>query len=272
MPLSSYTPADILLTERRRLEKPLLLLIWLGTASFSLAEGNLFYLISCTLGVAVNWMAVHQNKELYVRRLFVNIGVTASLIIILVEHYTSDQMLVITIGHFMVLIQLLKLFERKRSRDYVQLLTLNMLLMVSTALITPAMWFAPVLVLYLMLACYVAMVFTLKRGLDTAAKVTLRSETGPLSPRQVAWNVVRDWPGKAIRRMVPRILVPSLLIATLAFLIVPRAENYMMATSGRYFSSAGLAPSIRLGEPRELYLSDRMIMRVQVNRDARRRE
>ncbi len=275
MPLSSYTATDILLTERRRLEKPLFLLIWVGTASFSLAEENYFYLISCTLAVAVNWLAARQNKEVYVRKRFVNIGVTVALIIILLEHYKSDQMLIITIGHFMVLIQLLKLFERKRSRDYVQLLVLSMLLVVSSAMTRPSMWFVAVFVLYvlyLILACYVVMIFTLKRGLDTAAKVTLRSEAGPLSPRQVAWNVVRDWPGKAIRRMVPRILVPSLLIATLAFLIVPRAENYMMATSGRYFSSAGLAPSIRLGEPRELYLSDRMIMRVQVNRDDRRRE
>ena len=139
MPLSSYTATDILLTERRRLEKPLFLLIWVGTASFSLAEENYVYLISCTLAVAVNWLAARQNKEVHVREMFVNIGVGVALIIILMEHFKSDQQPIIIIGHFMMLIQLLKLFGQKRSRDYVQLLVLSLLLEVSLTLSTHSM-------------------------------------------------------------------------------------------------------------------------------------
>ena len=80
MPLESYTKADIELTERRRLETPLLLLIWMGCVGFSLAEGNFFYLASSTLAVGVNWLAAKRNKIVYVNRLFVSISVITATI------------------------------------------------------------------------------------------------------------------------------------------------------------------------------------------------
>lgn len=267
MPVRSFTARDVTLTERQRLEKPLLLLIWLGTASFSLNEGNWLYLLSSTLGVAVNWLAVQQKKEIYISRNLVNGGVLLASVLIVIEHLTTPQPLLVTIGHFMVLIQLCKLFERKRTRDYVQLLALNMLLMVTTALQSTAVWYAVLLVGYLALACYVAMVFTLKRGLDAAAETTLRGEAGPLSIRQVAWNVVRDWPARPLRRTVWLLLLPSLALAVVAFVFIPRAGDEVFGALGSGMSSGGLDPSVRLGGRKEIYLSDLQVMHVSVRQD-----
>ncbi|MBN1553184.1 MAG: DUF3488 domain-containing protein [Phycisphaerae bacterium] len=267
MPLSSYTTADMVLTERRRLEQPLLLLIWLGTTTFSLAEGNLLYLISCTLGVGINWLVVRRNMEIYIRRAFVNIGVVLSLIVIVLEAQFANVLPQVTVGHFMMLIQLLKLFERKRARDYIQLLTLNMLLMVTTALICSAPWFAVALVMYLLLASYVAMVFTLKRGLDAAGATRLRGEAGPLSPRQVAWNVIRQWPGKSLHRFIWAVTIPALIVGVFAFLLTPRTGGNILEEAQKNILATGFDTSIRLGQQKTIYLSDRIVLRVAVHRD-----
>jgi transglutaminase-like putative cysteine protease len=270
MPLTSYTPAEILLTERRRLELPLLLLIWLGAAAFSLVEGNMFYLMSASLAVGVNCLAVLQNKEIYVNRLIVNLGVVMATVIVLLEHYSlTGQMVLVTIGHFMILIQLCKLFEKKKTRDYAQLLAMNILLVVTTSLICEKMWFSLVVIVYLILAFYVGMVFTIKRGLDAAANTTLSGEAGPLSPRQVAWNVVRDWPGRTLRRLVLIILLPTVLVSLLAFFLVPRMADELMHYVGQHLLPTSFDPVVRLGGRKELYLSDRMIMWVRVHSNGR---
>jgi len=106
MPLNSFTPAEIELTERRRLEQPLLLLVWLSTATFSLAEGNLLYLLGCTLAVGVNLIAVRRHKEVFVNKILVNIGVLLSAGIVLMEFRVGGHRPLIPFGHFMVLIQL----------------------------------------------------------------------------------------------------------------------------------------------------------------------
>jgi protein-glutamine gamma-glutamyltransferase len=266
MPVTSFTAKDIGLTERRRLEQPLLVLIWLGAASFSLNEGNWLYLLSSTIGVIVNILAVRQHMEIFVSRRLVNTGVLLASLLIVAEHLTSYQPLLVTIGHFMILIQLCKLFERKRTRDYVQLMALNMLLMVTTALQSTSLWFAGVLVAYLALACYVAMVFTLKRGLDTAADVTLAGEAGPLSIRQVAWNVVRDWPARPLRRTVWTVLLPALVLSAVAFLFIPRAGRDFFQAMGGNLVSTGFDPTLRLGGRKEIYLSDQIVMRVHIGR------
>ncbi|MBN1941860.1 MAG: DUF3488 domain-containing protein [Phycisphaerae bacterium] len=264
MPLTRYTTAEIVLTERRRLEQPLLLLIWLGTAMFSLAEGNLLYLLSCTLGVGVNWLVVRRNMEIHLRHAYVNVGVVISLVVIVLEWRFTNVLPQVTVGHFMMLIQLLKLFERKRARDYIQLITLNMLLVVTTALICSAMWFAAALVGYLLLACYVAMVFTIKRGLDAAGEARLRGEAGPLSPRQVAWNVVRQWPGRALLRFIWAVTIPALIVGVLAFFLTPRTAGSLLEEAQKNILSEGFDTSIRLGKPKNVYLSDRIVLRVKV--------
>ncbi|MCD4824148.1 MAG: DUF3488 and transglutaminase-like domain-containing protein [Phycisphaerae bacterium] len=266
MPLASFTQAEILLTERRRLEQPLLLLMLIGTVTFSIAEGNWFYVLSSTLAIVVNFIAMRQNMEIYVERKLVNLGVITATCVALLEYIHTDQMAIVTIGHFMILIQLCKLFERKRIRDYVQLLTLNILLLVTTALICSALWFSFVTVIYLMLALYVGMVLTLKRGLDAAAAVTLPGEVGPLEPRKVAWNVVRDWPGRALRRTMLFILLPALVGSLLAFILAPRAADRLMGYVGQQLLDVGFDPIVRLGGRKDIYLSDRVIMRVRIYR------
>ena len=278
MPLRSFTQAELVLTERRRVERPLLMLIWLSVSAFSLAEGSLFYLLAGTVAVGVNLAMVYRAKELYVDRTFVNLGVLAATGVLVIEMLAESAGLLAALGHYLILIQLCKLFERKTNRDYVQMLTLSLLLMVAGGLICirhigVSLLFAGATTAYVVLACYTAMVFTLKRGLDAAAAARLRTEPAPLAPHRVAWNVIRDWPVRAILWRLVVVAGVMFAWAAAVFLILPRATRAVERASGLSapLAVSGFSTTVSLGEPRSVELSDRVMMHVSV-RGARGRQ
>ena len=211
MPLRSFSEAEIVLKARRRLERPLLAMVWLGVVAFSLSQGNVFYLVAGTFAVAINLVAAHHAKEVYVHKFFVNAGVLAATGILLLELFAREGQLLEKLGNYLILIQLCKLFERKGNRDYVQMIALNVLLVVSATLYCSEFWFALLLVVYTALACYTAMVFTLKRELDSSAEARLVTEASPLSASRVAWNVIRDWPTRPLIRSSGIVLIAMFL-------------------------------------------------------------
>jgi transglutaminase-like putative cysteine protease len=266
MPLRSFTPAELSLTERKRLEQPLLVMVWLGVVMFALAEGQLFYLAAGTIVVGVNLVAVRQGKEVSLQRLFVNLAVLGATGVLALELVARDLPPLLALGHYLILIQLCKLFEQKRNRDYAQMIALSLPTVVAAGIVTQGLWFAALLVVYLVLAARVTMIFTLKRGLDAAASARLPVEAGPLPPDRVAWNVIRDWPRSALRRRL--VLVLAIMAATTAttFFLVPRTR----AGPGPFSGQAGMVgrdldQGVRLGDVDRVYLSDKVVMHVQAD-------
>lgn len=269
MTLRSFTAAEVLISERKRLELPLLVMVAVGMVTFSVAEGNYFYAMAGLLAVAVKFYTVGRGVEFYIPRLYVNLAVLAATAIVGLEWWVSRYSrqsldFMFALGHYLVLIQVCKLFERSGNRDYVQLMALNMLLMVATAIFCEDLWFAIVLAVYLVLCCNTAMIFTLKRGLDAAAAAHLATEPGPLAPLQVVWNVRRDWPGKALRRRMAIVLAATALGAVVVFLIVPRSRHDSLPAPEITESSAvsNESGTVQLGRTKSVYLSDRVALRV----------
>ncbi|MCJ7544065.1 MAG: DUF3488 and transglutaminase-like domain-containing protein [Phycisphaerae bacterium] len=264
MPLRSFSEAEIALMARRRLERPLLATLWLGTLMLGLAEGNAFYAMAGTFAVAVNVLAVEQRREVYVHRLWVNIAVMAALAVLLLELRAPDVFLPGAMAHFMILMQVCKLFERKANRDYVQMLALSILTVVAAALFSQALWFVLLLVAYAALAAYSAMIMTIKRGLDSAAEARLMCETTPLSASRVAWNVIRDWPGGAVARKLVAVLAAMILTGVAVFFMAPREEfaGPSLLAKSTAISRAEYVRELRLGQPKKVRLSDKVVMRV----------
>ena len=261
MPVRSFSQADMVLTKRRRLERPLLAMIWLGAAALSTIEGAALYLLVTTAVVGANVVAGRRNREIYVRRGLINAAVLLASMVLLAELLLGNKDVKLALGHYLILIQLCKLFERKANRDYVQLLILSGLVMIVATLLCSELWFAVVLVAYLALACYSAMVFTLKRGLDAAARATLATEPGPIEPHQVARNVTRRWPGRTLRRYLVISLAGMLIVGVILFLVAPRGKLWDLAGIGPLADSSMSAPP-KLGQARNITLSNRAVMRV----------
>ena len=275
MPLRDFTEAEVVLKARRRLERPLLLMVWLGVLMFGLWEGNVFYLGAATLAVGVNFLAVHRAKEVYVHSYLVNGGVLIATAILVLEVTVTEIFdgrgeLLQKLGNYLILIQLCKLFERKRNRDYLQMLTLSILLVVAATLYCSQLWFALLLVVYTTVACYTGMAFTLKRDLDAAASAKLLTEMSPLAPHRVAWNAIRRWPGRALLRCTTMTLAAIVSTGVLLFLVAPRTNTPSARDPMRLggASQSGYSGTVRLGRRVKVSLSDRVVMTVQLLADS----
>ena len=275
MPLRHFSEAEIVLKARRRLETPLLAMVWLAMAMVSVAEGNAYLFVAGTLAVAVNLIATLSGKEVYLHRSIVYLLAILGSAMVIVEWLwpgaprgLDDPLLLQAITHFIIVILLCKLFERKRNRDYVQMLTLSGLIVLSASLVCELLWYALLCLVYVVLAGYVGMALTLKRDLDRAAKEQLPGESAPPPPAQVAWNAIRDWPAAALRQRLTSTLLFMAVCGVLLFAAAPRLSEVVEPIASRGLQAlSGLADTVRLGETRRVYLSDRIVMRVRV-RDA----
>jgi transglutaminase-like putative cysteine protease len=268
MPLHGYSQTELVLTERKRLERPLMAMIWLSVLIFSLVQWDFFYLLAATLAVALNAYAAQKGKEVFVQRVFVNAGVLVATGILILEVVGRDRdMLLIALGHYFILILVCKLFEHKTNRDYVQMLALSMLLTVVPAIMCEKLWFAALLLTYVAIACYTAMVFTIKRGLDKAAHAVLAGEKASPGPGVIAWNTIHHWPGRSLWQWMGAIMFMIAAGAALTFIAFPRVAT----SAGAYqhnTSVSGFSESVQLGEKREIYLSKEVLMQVRLAYDA----
>ena len=80
MPLKSFTQAEIALTQRRRMEIPLLAMIWLSIVTFTIAENGVFHIMTATLCVGLNFYAVLRDQEIFVHPTVVKLTALAAAI------------------------------------------------------------------------------------------------------------------------------------------------------------------------------------------------
>ena len=265
MPLRQFSPTELVLTQRMRLERPLLLLVLLGAGGFALAEGNVLYLLLTGVGVLVNIQAVGRRAEVYVPRVIVNAGVLVASGLFVIDFMARDTVLP-ALGHYLVLIQLCKLFEQKRNRDYVQMIALSLVLMVAGAMMTAGLWFGLLLIAYVPVACYVAMVLTLKLGLDRQAKARLPVEAEPIDPQRVAWNTSAAFPVRPLRLAAGAAALICLLSGVGTFLLMPRGlqgafSDLQLDGRGRL---TGFGNSISLREVGPIYRDPTVMMRLRL--------
>lgn len=268
MPLHAYSQTELVLTERKRLERPLMVMIWLSILIFSLVQWDFFYLLAATLAVGVNAYAAQRGKEVFVHRAFVNLGVlvVTGILILEIIAYGRD-MLLFAMGHYFILILVCKLFEHKTNRDYVQMLALSMMLTVVATVMCDKLWFAVLLLTYVAITCYTAMIFTIKRGLDKAAQAVLAGEQATPDPGVIAWNTIHHWPGRSLWQWMAAIMLMIVAGAGATFIAFPRIP----AIAGAYQSSrsvSGFSDNVQLGEKTQIYLSKEVLMQVRFTYDA----
>jgi len=264
MPIRQFTQSEILLKARRRLEMPLLLGSLLSMVAFSLASRTSAWLIVGIAAVGINIVAVWRNKEIYVHRLFVNLAVIVATVVLLVQVIPKPMDMMSSLGQYIIVILACKLFERKRNRDYVQMLALGTLLMFAGAMVSQELPVALLLAVYLVLACYTAMVLTLKRGLDAAAGNLLATESDPPTAERLAWNMIRHWPGWALRSRVVRVLLICLLTGAAVFIFAPRKRGQFPLLTTGAASITGYSSDVRLGETDGIYDSNAIVMRFRL--------
>ena len=132
---------------------------------------------------------------------------------------------VTVVAEFLVVLQVVKLYERRAARDEAQLLVLSLLLMVASAISTDSLLFGLLLIAYLFLALYCCLLFHLKVEADAAKRAMgLRDwrddRVHPVTLRQDQ----RHFP-RSMRRITAVVSAISVATAVVVFLAFPRGAG-----------------------------------------------
>ncbi|HEX8522007.1 MAG TPA: DUF3488 and transglutaminase-like domain-containing protein [Tepidisphaeraceae bacterium] len=203
----------------RQFRPALYLLLLLGISGFSLAAQSPGLWLLAVVGTTLNiWLVKTARFRPMPHWLASGVTVAAMLYaILLFRSGTTPPILLI--GEFLVILQLVKLFEQRSNRDYAQLLVLSLLLMVAASINTASLLFGIMLILYLFLSLYCCLLFHLKVEADRAREMisTPQEKINPATLRHDERFLSRS-----MRRLTGLVSIAAISMAVIVFLFFPR--------------------------------------------------
>jgi uncharacterized membrane protein YesL len=152
----------------RQFKPALYVLIALGFTGFALAAQVPGLWVLAMGGLILNaWLVVTKRFAPMPRWLANGITLTIFAWVVL-QVLRAPGTPILVIGQFLVLLQLIKIYEQRANRDYAQLLILSLLLMVAASVSTASLIFGLMLIAYLFLSLYCCLLFHLKVETDQA--------------------------------------------------------------------------------------------------------
>jgi transglutaminase-like putative cysteine protease len=245
-------------------------LVLIAIAAISYAESNAAIFFIGTLGTLASWWLVERPKGSPLPRAFINLGVLAASSMLFYELVLATDNgernhpnLLLALGHFMVAILLCKLFERKTNRDYAQILTLTLLIMVAGAIVaTSSLLFAILLACYLALGLYAILLFHLRAETERALATNSLGADAPVHMESPA--VIK----KDIRFVAAASAVLLITIATAVFLAFPRSSAHDMLSGWAASSiTTGYTDQVRMRKFMNLQQSDALVMEVKLEQN-----
>jgi len=207
----------------RQFKPALYTLLILGITGFALASQSGGLWVLAIGAVLLNGWLVKHNLFRPMPRLLANLVTIVALgyvVMLVISGRVATPILVV--GQFLVLLQIVKLYEQRANRDYAQLIVLSLLLIVAASISTASLPFAVLLVAYLFLALYVCLLFHLKVETDHAKQAIGISEEriNPATLRQDQRYLPRS-----MRRFTAFVSVVAVAMAVLVFIYFPRASG-----------------------------------------------
>lgn len=240
------------------------LLVFLAILGFSYAESNPPIFILGLAGIALSWWLVETPGAKPVPRWLINLGVLGASLLLFYELVIYHQEnLLLGLGHFMVAILICKLFEQKTNRDYAQILTLTLLIMVADTYLSVSLFFGLILATYLILGLYGILLFHLRFE-------TQRALEQKLVPSEAAFMTEpHDTLRRDVRRITAVCALALLLISTVVFLIFPRGKAHDLLSNWALGATArtGFNDRVRLNDFGRLQQSDALVMEVRLEQN-----
>jgi transglutaminase-like putative cysteine protease len=209
----------------RQFKPTLYLVVMLGIIGFTLAVQSPAMFVLAGGAVALNAWLVATGRFTPMPRWMAN------LLTLLAFLYVAQQVLVlrttpiVTIGQFLVLLQVAKLYEQRANRDYAQLLVLSLLLMVAASITTASLLFGLLLIVYLFLSLYCCLLFHLKVETDHARAAYALPED------RVSASVLKQdqrYLSRSMRRLTALVSTVAIIGAVTVFLAFPRGTGANM--------------------------------------------
>lgn len=251
----------------RQFKPALYLLIVVGITGFAMAAQQPGLWALAVGAIVFNAWLVRTNRFVPIPRLLANVVVLVSLFYVGNQVAQSFGPPILIIGQFLVLLQLIKLFEQRGNRDYAQLLILSLLLMVAASINTASLIFAVLLISYMFLSLYCCLLFHLKVETDAARKAIAvpEQEPSPAALRQDQRHLSRS-----MRQLTAIVSVVSLAASVAIFLLFPRNTGAGLLGPLQFRTSqalTGFSEQIRFDEVAKITQNTQVIAHVRVWRD-----
>ena len=163
----------------RQFKPSLYLVVLIGLSGYALAaESPGLWVFAFALVLTNIWMVRQGTFRPIPRAVATAVSVLAFLWAFLQVRTRSVDSPILAIGQFLVLLQIVKVWEQRANRDYAQLLVLSLLLMVAAAISTASLAFGALFVLYLLASLYCCLLFHLKVETDNAREALLPVAAG----------------------------------------------------------------------------------------------
>lgn len=143
--------------------------ILIGLAAFGVAAQAAGFWAVCSAAVIFHAWLSSRGKFRPLSRMYANL-ITIGAMLYVIHVYMVDEVNtpVLIVGQFLALLQIVKLWEQRTNRDYVQLLVVGLLLMVSASISTSSLLYCILLAAWLIVALYCCLLFHLKVETDRA--------------------------------------------------------------------------------------------------------
>jgi len=206
----------------RQFRPTLYALLILGFSGFALAaQSPGLWALAVSLVLLNAWL-IKRGYFFPLPRIVANLVTLSALLYIVIEVRMSGLAPILVIGQFLVLLQLVKVYEQRANRDYAQLLVLSLLLVVAASINTASLLFGIVLILYLFLSLYCCLLFHLKVEADHAKAAIALSEE-KLNPASLRHD--QRYLSRSMRKLTLFISGTAIVMAVIVFLFFPRGTG-----------------------------------------------
>ena len=206
----------------RQFKKALYILLIVGVTGFAIAIESPGLWILAVGAILLNAWLVNTNRFVPLPRFAANCIALGVLGFVVVEIRSGDTVPIVTIGQYIVLLHLIKLFEQQRNRDYAQLLVLSLLLMVAAAISTAGLFFGLIFIAYLFLSLYCCLLFHLKSETDRARE----NFNQPLEELSVsALRKDEQYLMRSMYRLTGLVAFSAIFTGVLVFIFFPRGPG-----------------------------------------------
>lgn len=253
----------------RQFKPALYLVLLLGFTGFAMAAESLGLGLFCLMAWGVNAWLVWSGRFIPLPRWLAG-GITIlALFYVIAQMRTQGGPPLMFIGLFLVLLQVIKLFEQRANRDYAQLLILSLLLVVAASINTASLLFGLLLMVYMVLALYSCLLFHLKVEADRARAAF------PVPPDQVNSATLQldtEFLPRSMRRLTVLVALTSVSAAVAVFLLFPRGPGQGVLGQLQFKPSTaltGFSEKVSFDQISRIKQNDEVVAHVTVWRDGR---
>jgi len=133
-----------------------------GILSLSLAEGSPFYIIIGIIGSLGSLYFVDLRFRFHISRGVGTFLSVLAFIYLMLDIFYVSGFFVLSFTHFLIIIQIIKLYLEKENRDFAQIYLISFMHLIVTSVLTTNIVFSVLFVIYILCATWVMILFHLK--------------------------------------------------------------------------------------------------------------